>query len=89
MNRFFHHYNTPKGRHKTIEFDACRVSTGANAKIDGRWQTVSVSARWGLSGDSYIIQMDRETAERVVKQLSAYLADTTPAPGPTLATRSG
>lgn len=89
MNRFYRHYYTPTGRSKITSVDSITVGTGANAKIDGKWQTMSIRARMpDVMGDSLTIQMDRETAERVVKQLSAYLADVAPPPPPTLATRS-
>lgn len=90
MNRVYRHYYTPKLRSKMQTFENASVGTGANAKIGGQWQSISV--RFDIPNsptqEKYTLQMDRETAQRIVNQLSAYLADTTPLPAPTIATRS-
>jgi hypothetical protein len=70
----FHH--TPTGRTTMKRFEEVSVSTGANTRdSEGRWAfiNVHVSDLTSEGEPSYYVQMDRETAARVAKQLQEYL----------------
>lgn len=77
MNKLFRHYSTPKFRRKMRELTVESVGTGASMEEMNRWKYVSLRARLegSVSEESVTIQMDRDTALRVVAQLSEYLND--------------
>jgi len=74
MNRFIRYYDTPKHRRKLRSYTVRNVGTGATGSGTIR-ETFSV--RVGIDDDistNFALILDRETAERVVKQLTEYLA---------------
>ena len=81
MNRLNKFRHTPTGRTKMDSVEDVKVSTSANTRDSGdRWAFISVSASDPNSKDraSYYIQMDRETASRVARQIQDYLDSTVP-----------
>ncbi len=79
MNRLYRYHSTPTGQRRMKEpRELGNVSTGATSKDDsGQW--VYMSIRFDLADsakdETLAVQMDRETAARVVKRLTEYLAD--------------
>ena len=81
MNRLNKFRCTPSGRTKMDSVEDIKVSTSANTRdSDDRWAFINVSANDPSSKDrtSYYIQMDRETAARVARQIQGYLDSTVP-----------
>lgn len=79
MNRLIHFRHTPSGRTKMIEISAdAAVSPGATSNSGStQWEYISirVADKAGKTDDSYSIQMDRETAERIARHITGYLKE--------------
>lgn len=80
MNTLLKFRHTPTGRTKMARSENVRVSTGASTRdSQGKWTFISVHVNTDEVGDaSYWVQMDRETAARVARQITEYLAADVP-----------
>lgn len=82
MNTLLHAYDTPKNLQRKLKdvFTEARVSTGASGQAGkDQWEKLSLwISSLGSDDDSssaYILNMDRETAARVVEHLTKYLGE--------------
>ncbi len=85
MNKFIHFHRTPTHRIKMKDiFQIALINSGATSAGNAeQWETISIRITSGenyddkgyrANEDSYQLNMDRETAERIAKQLNEYLA---------------
>jgi len=77
MNTLLKFRHTPTGRTKMDRSEDVRIGTGANTRDDkSQWGFIQLHINGVDDKDtSYRVQLDRETAARVVAQFTKYLAD--------------
>lgn len=78
MNRLYAYYLTPKLTRKSRAYLLDDVGTGASTKDHrGRWLFMSLRGTVPTSekGESFTLQLNRETVLRVVAQLNEYLKE--------------
>lgn len=80
-NKLIKFYDTPSGRCKMVDvFSKADVSPGASNKGlipagEPKWQILNLRITDG-GNDRYHLQLDRETAQKVVDAFTRYLAET-------------